>query len=208
MKAAISSPGPGTRPSRYHHETTFMNASVARSSRPRFYLTRLFDWIGSKRESISWTLWRPVRQLYLCNDRSCRTVAWLRLHRRSITGTIVLVAHAVGFVSSINVLTESRTPQGAIAWIVTLNTFPYIAVPAYWAVGETHYGEHAITYRAAIQRFTHSRAFEPRTFELAAGFFSGQRHTAVAQQAGPLPSDQRQFGCTAGRWSSDVRVDS
>ncbi len=79
----------------------------------------------------------------------------MRIHRRSITGTIVLIAHLLGFVSSVNVLTESRTPQGAIAWMVTLNTFPYLAVPVYWAIGETDYGEQAIAYRARQSKGAH-----------------------------------------------------
>ena len=46
--------------------------------------------------------------------------------------TIVIVFHALGLLSSINAVMSARTPQGAIAWAVSLNTFPYVAVPAYW----------------------------------------------------------------------------
>lgn len=34
---------------------------------------------------------------------------------------------------------ETRTSQGAIAWAVSLNTFPYLAVPAYWVFGRTKF---------------------------------------------------------------------
>lgn len=34
---------------------------------------------------------------------------------------------------------EVRTAQGAIAWAVSLNTFPYVAVPAYWIFGRTKF---------------------------------------------------------------------
>ncbi|WP_442505176.1 cardiolipin synthase [Novipirellula sp. SH528] len=125
-----------------------MTTPAASPTKRRLFPARVFDWIQRKRESVSRTLWRPIRLLYLRHERSRRVVAWMRLHRRSITGSILLLAHTLGFVSSINVLSEPRTPQGAIAWIVTLNTFPYIAVPAYWAIGETDYGKQAIAYRA------------------------------------------------------------
>jgi cardiolipin synthase len=32
---------------------------------------------------------------------------------------------------------STRTSQGAIAWVVSLNTFPYVAVPAYWIFGRS-----------------------------------------------------------------------
>jgi len=32
---------------------------------------------------------------------------------------------------------STRTSQGAIAWVVSLNTFPYLAVPAYWVFGRS-----------------------------------------------------------------------
>ena len=48
---------------------------------------------------------------------------------------IAVVAHALGLVSSIDAVMTTRTSQGAIAWAVCLNTFPYLAVPAYWVLG-------------------------------------------------------------------------
>ncbi len=37
---------------------------------------------------------------------------------------------------------QTRTPQGAIAWVVSLNTFPYAAVPAYWIFGDSEFEEY------------------------------------------------------------------
>jgi len=48
---------------------------------------------------------------------------------------IVVLFHIMGLVSSINAVMTARTAQGAIAWGISLNTFPYIAVPAYWVLG-------------------------------------------------------------------------
>ena len=47
----------------------------------------------------------------------------------------VVLFHVVGFLSSINAVMTARTAQGAIAWGIGLNTFPYVAVPAYWVLG-------------------------------------------------------------------------
>ncbi|NND98866.1 MAG: cardiolipin synthase [Pirellulaceae bacterium] len=89
------------------------------------------------------------------NDRLKRFAAWCRLRRRRLTALVVLLAHTLGVLASLNVLTEPRTPQGSIAWIVSLNTCPYLAVPIYWTVGETDYGEHAIAYRQSQAEGSH-----------------------------------------------------
>ncbi len=52
---------------------------------------------------------------------------------------IVLIFHILGFLSSINAVMTVRTSQGAIAWAVSLNAMPYIAVPAYWVLGRSKF---------------------------------------------------------------------
>lgn len=54
-------------------------------------------------------------------------------------GTALLIAHVLGIVSSFDSLMRTRTSQGAIAWIVALNTFPLLSVPAYWIFGRTKF---------------------------------------------------------------------
>ena len=34
---------------------------------------------------------------------------------------------------------SSRTPQGAVAWDISLNTFPSVALPAYWVLGRSQF---------------------------------------------------------------------
>ncbi len=53
--------------------------------------------------------------------------------------TILLIAHVLGFFSSFHALMSTRTSQGSIAWIVSLNTFPLITVPAYWVFGRNKF---------------------------------------------------------------------
>ena len=56
-----------------------------------------------------------------------------------ILTAVVIVAHILGFVSSIDAVWNTRTSQGAIAWAVVLNTLPYVAVPAYWVFGRSRF---------------------------------------------------------------------
>lgn len=52
---------------------------------------------------------------------------------------ILAIFHVLGAVSSIHAIMSTRTAQGAIAWAVSLNTFPYVAVPAYWVFGRNKF---------------------------------------------------------------------
>jgi cardiolipin synthase len=56
-----------------------------------------------------------------------------------IGGIILAVAHTLGALSAISAVMSSRTSQGAIAWVISLVTFPYIAVPAYWIFGRSKF---------------------------------------------------------------------
>lgn len=57
------------------------------------------------------------------------------------------LAHLTGFVSSIDALMSARTPQGTVAWIVSLNAMPYLAVPAYWIFGRDRFQGYVIARR-------------------------------------------------------------
>ena len=56
----------------------------------------------------------------------------------------MLTMHLLGAFSSVQAVMSTRTPQGAIAWVVSLNTFPYVAVPAYWIFGQSHFDGYEI----------------------------------------------------------------
>ena len=42
----------------------------------------------------------------------------------------------------------NRTAQGAIAWGVSLNTFPYLAVPLYWVFGRSQFKGYPEAWKA------------------------------------------------------------
>lgn len=55
-----------------------------------------------------------------------------RFRRLFTLSALVLLAHVIGFATSLHALMGTRTAPGTVAWVVSLNAMPYIAVPAYW----------------------------------------------------------------------------
>jgi len=54
-------------------------------------------------------------------------------------GFFIISFHTLGIISALHALMSTRTSQGTIAWLVSLLTFPYIAVPAYWILGRSRF---------------------------------------------------------------------
>jgi len=59
--------------------------------------------------------------------------------RKVVIASVVVVFHLLGLLSSFHAVMSTRTSQGAVAWVVSLNTFPYLAVPAYWVLGRSRF---------------------------------------------------------------------
>lgn len=57
----------------------------------------------------------------------------------SLLGLSIALIYLLGIVSAIMALMSSRTSHGAVAWIISLLTFPYVAVPAYWLFGRPRF---------------------------------------------------------------------
>jgi cardiolipin synthase len=73
---------------------------------------------------------------------------WAGHHRKLLVTLFVVFAHVLGALTSIRAILDTRTSQGAIAWAISLNTFPYVAVPAYWVFGRSSF-EGYVTMRRA-----------------------------------------------------------
>lgn len=56
--------------------------------------------------------------------------------------------HAVGIASALRALFTARSPQGAIAWVMAMITFPYVAVPLYWIFGRSRFEGYVASRRA------------------------------------------------------------
>ncbi|MBK1829958.1 cardiolipin synthase [Verrucomicrobiaceae bacterium R5-34] len=60
-------------------------------------------------------------------------------HRVKLKRYLLITMHILGVVSSFDAVMNTRTSQGAIAWVVSLNTLPVVAVPAYWVFGSNDF---------------------------------------------------------------------
>jgi len=47
--------------------------------------------------------------------------------------------HLLGLLSAFKAVMETRTSQGAIAWVIFLVAMPYVALPAYWIFGRSKF---------------------------------------------------------------------
>ena len=70
----------------------------------------------------------------------------------------VVVAHSLGVISAFAALMSTRTSQGAIAWIISLLTFPYLAVPAYWVFGRSKFQGYITARRGESAAFRRALA--------------------------------------------------
>ena len=87
---------------------------------------------------------------------------WFRQHRKLAWSLFFAFSHLLGALTSIRAILDVRTAQGAIAWAISLNTFPYVAVPAYWVFGRSNFEGDVVLRRSKEQELT------PRERELAA----------------------------------------
>ena len=65
---------------------------------------------------------------------------------------LIAVCQLAGFLTSLRAIMDTRTPQGAIAWVFALNIFPYLSVPAYWVFGQSKFDGYVSLRREEIVR--------------------------------------------------------
>lgn len=61
---------------------------------------------------------------------------------------IIFCLHVAGVVQALHALIKNRTSQGTIAWMISLITFPYVAVPLYWFIGRDKFTGYVRARRA------------------------------------------------------------
>lgn len=71
-----------------------------------------------------------------------------RSRRRRFLVWLTVVMHLLGAITSIQAVMSTRTAQGAIAWAISLNTMPYVAVPAYWVFGQSRFDGYHLLRRS------------------------------------------------------------
>nr|WP_232230288.1 cardiolipin synthase [Halomonas sp. 1513] len=98
------------------------------------------------------------------------------------------IAHLVGLASSLDAMMSSRTSQGAVAWIVSLNTLPYVAVPAYWVFGRTKFQGYVSSRRdedSALGRALADKLVELRSHTVSAAH--SDKHLVGVEELAKLP---------------------
>ena len=71
------------------------------------------------------------------------TINWF-----SIYGTVSLLVHILGIANAGHAVMNVRSSRGAIAWAISLITFPWLAIPLYWIFGRSRF----LGYSEAIRR--------------------------------------------------------
>lgn len=86
-------------------------------------------------------------RLFARFPRATAPLRWVCRHRKLSWTLFILFSHILGALTSIRAILDVRTSQGAIAWVVSLNTFPYVAVPAYWVFGRSDFEGYVVLRR-------------------------------------------------------------
>lgn len=73
--------------------------------------------------------------------------------------TFIVFIHLVGAAYAIHAIMHASTASSAIAWSISLLTFPYLALPFYWIFGQGKFYE----YRDALRRSARSNEEQLRT---------------------------------------------
>lgn len=104
-----------------------------------------------------------------------------------LTVLVVFLFHVMGFISAAHAVMSTRTPQGAIAWTVSLVTFPYIAVPAYWVFGRNRFHGYTTARRGTVARtaaigdkaFKATQQFHVHSGEVDQAFLAAQELVGI-----------------------------
>ncbi|WP_457748924.1 cardiolipin synthase [Sulfurimonas sp.] len=63
--------------------------------------------------------------------------------------TVFVFVYVLGVISAFNAVMTARTSQGATAWLISLVTFPYIAIPLYWFFGRSKFNGYTVARKEA-----------------------------------------------------------
>lgn len=61
----------------------------------------------------------------------------------SIYSIATIIVHGLGIMSAAHAVMVVRSSRGAIAWGISLVTFPWVAIPLYWILGKNEFSEYA-----------------------------------------------------------------
>jgi cardiolipin synthase len=68
--------------------------------------------------------------------------------KKTVVVSLVLIFEVLGILSAMHAVMNVRTPQGSIAWAVSLVIMPVVGVPAYWVFGRNKFNGYVLARRA------------------------------------------------------------
>lgn len=123
-------------------------------------------------------------------------IAWMFSHVEVIVSAFVFVMHWLGIFTAVRAIMDTRTSQGAIAWGVSLVTFPYVAVPAYWVFGQSRFLDYEIVRRRDILTSSETGRDTARTLHEEGMLFhpeteEGRQQADLLQSLAKLPATRQ-----------------
>ena len=67
----------------------------------------------------------------------------------------VSAIHILGAATALHAIVRSRTPQGAVAWGISLITFPYLALPVYGIFGRGRFQGYVLARKSTLDNINH-----------------------------------------------------
>jgi cardiolipin synthase len=96
--------------------------------------------------------------------------------------------HLSGFVSALHAAVRTRTSQGAVAWSISLLTFPYLALPLYWVFGRGKFHGYVAARRSGdLKIHSVAAALRERLERERAPLPAEAVHLGVFEQLAGLP---------------------
>ena len=78
-------------------------------------------------------------------------MGFMHRRRRPLRVLFIVSTHILGFVFSIQAVMQTRTEQGAVAWVFALNTIPVVAVPGWFVFGSNEVEDYQSTMRVGME---------------------------------------------------------
>lgn len=72
--------------------------------------------------------------------------------RTLVIVSIVVIFQLLGLLSAVHSIMSVRTPQGSIAWAVSLIAIPYVSVPAYWVFGRNKFNGYILARQDELEQ--------------------------------------------------------
>jgi cardiolipin synthase len=113
----------------------------------------------------------------------------LGLKAETWLGLVTVVAfYLVGLLHVLHALMHVRTSQGTIAWVISLVTVPFLAIPLYWLLGRTRFAGHIGGRREKDERLGRlARSMHERLRALEVDIPEDDAFERAARMLGGLP---------------------